>query len=88
MAASQSPSLPAGTRDSVGASLACIRAGAPSRQDRSWQSFQFSRLLDERALQAVQKDLEGYQIVNDDWPAKVITPQGQEYECWGYGMGD
>jgi hypothetical protein len=44
--------------------------------------------LDERALQAVQKDLEGYQIINDDWPVKVITPQGQEYECLGYGMGD
>ena len=87
-AAYKSPSLPAGTRYSVGASLACIQAGAPSRQDTSWQSFQFSRLLDECTLQAVEKDLEGYQIVDDDWPVKVITPQGQEYECWGNGMGD
>jgi len=87
-AAFQSPSLPAGTRDSVGASLACIQAGASSRQDTSWQSFQFSRLLDARALQSAQNDLKGYQIVDDDWQTRVITPQGQEYECLGYGMGD
>ncbi len=87
-AAYQSPSLPAGIRDSVGASLACIQAGAPSRGDTSWQSFQFSNWLDERALQSVQNDLRGYQIEDSDWPTKVITPQGQTYACGGYGLGD
>jgi len=87
-AAYQSTSLPAGTRDSVGASLACIQAGAPSRGDTSWQSFQFSNWLDERALQSVQNDLKGYQIEDSDWPTRVITPQGQAYDCGGYGLGD
>jgi hypothetical protein len=84
----QSASLPAGTREAVGASLACIQADAPSREDTSWQSFQLSQWRGERALQSVQKDLKSYQIVDDNWPMKVITPQGQEYECWGYEVGD
>jgi len=88
-AAYQSPSLPAGTRDAVGASLTCIQVGAPpSGGDMSWQSFQFSKWWGESALQTVQKDLKSYQIENGDGPTKVITPQRQEYECWGYGMGD
>ncbi|MDP3186425.1 MAG: DUF4173 domain-containing protein, partial [Anaerolineales bacterium] len=87
-AAYQSASLPSGTRDAVGASLACISAGNRASHLRDWQSFHLSQSRGERSLQAMQTDLKNYRIVDDNWPTKVFTPQGQEYECWGSGMSD
>ncbi|MFH1907802.1 MAG: DUF4173 domain-containing protein [Chloroflexota bacterium] len=88
VAAYKSASLPSGTRDAVGASLACISAGNRTSHLRGWQSFHLSQSRGERTLQAMQTDLKNYRIVDDNWTTKVFTPQGQKYECWGSGMSD
>ncbi len=87
-AAYKSASLTSGTRDALGASLACISAGNRAGHLRDWQSFHLSQSRGERTLQALQTDLKNHRIVDDNWPTKVFTPQGQEYKCWAGGMID
>jgi hypothetical protein len=82
----QSSSLPSGIREAVGASLACMQASASPHPDTGWRSFTLTRLWSQNALQGL--DLSGYKVDKDNWPTKVTSPQGEEYKCWGSGMGD
>ncbi|HEX5838578.1 MAG TPA: DUF4173 domain-containing protein [Anaerolineales bacterium] len=81
----RSKSLPGSVKEKVGASLACIRytRNLMDRED-AWQSFHFSRTSADRALAAVGKDLDAYQVKDENLPVMVETPAGEEFSCWQY----
>jgi hypothetical protein len=82
VAAYQDKLLPGPVREQVGASLACIRhEREQNRRDLPWQSFHFSRYAADQAFKTVKKDLDAYEIKDEDLPVKVITPDGQEFSC-------
>jgi hypothetical protein len=83
----QDASLPGYTRDAVGAALVC-HAQIASGGDPNWRSFTFSRLWADRALKGVQPQLDEYQVLDADWPVKVLTPGNIYYECYPGGTGD
>ncbi len=81
----QDEGLPAGTRDAVGAALACRVDAATGDPDDNWRSFTFSRLWADTALKQVEGILDNYTIQGDSWPVQVETPMGETYDCWtGY----
>jgi hypothetical protein len=84
----QDQSLPGLTRDAVGAALVCHEQLSSARQDRSWRSFTLSVWQADQALQKVQVQLDRYQIVDGDWPVKILTPGSIYYECYPNSMGD
>jgi hypothetical protein len=83
----QDVSLPGYTRDAVGAALVC-HAQIASGGDPNWRSFTFSRLWADRARAGVQPQLDEYQVLDADWPVKVLTPGSIYYECYPGGTGD
>jgi hypothetical protein len=82
----QDESLPAGTRDRVGAALACRVNETGGNPDTDWRAFTFSRLWANKALERVQGVLDNYTILNENWPVQVETPAGETYNCWMGGM--
>jgi hypothetical protein len=81
----RSKSLPASVKEKVGASLACIRYKRNLMdRDQTWQSFHLSRYSADRAFEAVSKELDAYQVEDEDLPAVVITHAGEEFSCWQY----
>jgi len=76
-------SLPGSGNEKIGASLACIRYQR-GQDDRKlpWQSFQFARFNADQALASFSKDLDQYPVTDEDWPVKVMTPSGEEYQCY------
>jgi hypothetical protein len=81
----QSDAFPSGTRDAVGAALACISAQA-NGGDTNWRAFHFSSYWSQKALDSIQDDLNGYKTNDDNWPIQIVTPQGKAYECWSSWM--
>jgi len=78
-----------GTREAVGAVLACRAAQAESRQlESDWQSFHLSRWQAGRIMPVLKTELRGYRVDDSDWPSTVTTPSGEEYTCWTYGYYD
>ncbi len=77
----QSDALPSGTRDAVGAALACISAQADGGET-NWRSFHFSSYWSQKALDGIEDDLNNYKVEDDYWPNHVITPEGESYDCW------
>jgi hypothetical protein len=75
------PALDHEIQDEVGASLACINAD-PTPRDTNWRSFNLSVWQADNALATI--DLSGYEIDNEEWPTKVITPMEQEFDCYTY----
>ncbi len=85
----QDGSLTPGTRDAVGAALAChLNAERSLDPDTNWRSFTLSGWWEDQALRQVQSQLEAYQILDSDWPVKVLTPGSISYECSQDGMGN
>ncbi len=78
----QDESLPADTRDAVGAALACWVNRSTSEPDTNWRSFTLTRLQAEKALEDVQGILDNYTIHDEEWPPRAETPQGESYDCW------
>ena len=77
----QNQSLPAATRDAIGAALVCHQQLNSSRRDTDWRSFTLSNWLAERAFSQVQSSLGAYQVTGSEWPYKVYTPAYMNYEC-------
>jgi hypothetical protein len=78
-----SKSLPVSVKEKVGAALACKEYQRELTEPKSaWQSFHFSRLNADAALKQVNKELDGYQLIDADWPLKVETPGGEEFPCY------
>jgi hypothetical protein len=69
----------------VGASLACIRYDREKyEQELSWQSFHLARFNADRALASVDKKLDEYKMIEEEWTAAVVTPAGEEFQCSPY----
>lgn len=71
--------------EQVGASLSCVRYDR-NQDDRklSWQSFTFARFNANKALASINKELDAYQMIDEDWTASVVTPSGEEFQCSPY----
>jgi hypothetical protein len=81
----QDETLPGTVREEIAASLVCIRYTRDKDTNKlPWQSFHFSRYAADRAFETVNKNLDSYEIREEDMPVKVITPDGQEFSCWQY----
>ncbi len=80
-----SDDVPASVKDALGAALACIRyRRVDAHPDTDWRSYHLSRWTQMRLLDKIRPELKGYSLKTSDWPATVITPLGDEYNC-GYG---
>jgi len=81
----QNPTLTASVRDSIGASLACIRhERGLYDQEAKWQSFHFATYNADNALTSIRNKLKAYEINDTNYPAVVTTPAGEEFPCSTY----
>ena len=72
-------------REQVGASLACVRYGREQdTREYPWQSFNFARFNADNALASIDKELDAYKMIKEDWTASVVTPSGEEFQCSPY----
>lgn len=84
-AAFKNENLPAAVEEKVGAALFCKRYDREKDgQAVPWQSFHLSRLNADRAFVRLKKELDGYKVVNPDWPVTIKTPTGNEFSCQQY----
>jgi len=78
-------SLPLNVHEKLGAALTCKQY---DREQNAriipWQSFHVSRYLADLQFTKVDKELNAYKIVDKDWPVKVETPGGDEFDCFQY----
>ena len=81
----QDQSLPGLTRDAVGAALVCYEQESSSRGDNNWRSFTLSNWWADQALNKVQSQLDKYQVVEKEWPIKILTPGNVDYDCYQTG---
>jgi hypothetical protein len=81
-------SLPGYTRDAVGAALVCHQYVSAGRRDPDWRSFTISSMQADQGLQQVQSPLTTYQVLESDYPVKVLTPGSIYYECYQNAMGN
>jgi hypothetical protein len=84
----QDGALPGYTRDAVGAALVCHEKIPSGSTDRSWQGFTLSGGQARQALGKVQSQLDAYQILDADYPVKVLTPGSIYYECYQNSTGN
>jgi hypothetical protein len=81
----QSKSIPVAVKEKIGAALACKSYERQQAQSQiPWQGFHFSRLNADAAFQQVDKELDAYHIIDDDWPVMIETPGGEEFSCYSY----
>jgi hypothetical protein len=80
-----SKSMPVSVKEKIGAALVCkLYERKQDQREVPWQAFHFSRWNAETALKQVNKELETYEVLDKDWPAKVETPGGEEFPCYQY----
>jgi hypothetical protein len=85
----QDQSLPGLTRDAVGAVLFCREQDKSGGGDDNWRSFTLSRWQADQALKQIQTRLDKYQVLEPEWPVKILTPGSVYYQCYQQsGMGD
>jgi len=84
----QNQALPGFTRDAVGAVLVCHGQVTSAGGSQNWRSFTLSGWWADQTLRQVQSRLDAYQIVDSDWPVKVLTPGSITYECYQNSMSD
>jgi len=83
VSALQDSTLPDSVHQKVTAALACIRYNR-STSKYTWQSFRLSRLNADTALESVKVEIDAFEIVETEYPAKAISPNGDEYYCSSY----
>jgi len=77
----QSDDLPGPTRQAAGAALVCLQVGAAARVGEDWQAFHLSHRKADQELASVQRQLEEYDVMDEDWPVQVLTPGNVLYDC-------
>ncbi len=77
----RNPSFPGMTRDAIGAVLVCRLHPGTSRSGGDWRTFTLSGWQADRAMARVEGQLDKYQIVDQAWPVKLLTPGSIFYEC-------
>lgn len=81
----QDPGYPKLTRDAVGAVLFCRLQAEKDQTPRSdWRSFTVSRWRADAAMNSIRGQLKGYQVIDDEWPRKILTPGQVDYDCYGW----
>ncbi|HVN15743.1 MAG TPA: DUF4173 domain-containing protein [Anaerolineales bacterium] len=82
----QSSSYPGLTRDAVGAVLFCrLQTKTNDSTDQDWRSFSFPSWKADMDLKTVKSRLNGYQVNDDSWPIRILTPGHVAYDCYGSG---
>lgn len=82
----ENPEYPGLTRDAVGAVLFCrFQAEKNHARNADWRSFTVSRWTADSDLKRVRSQLNGYQVTDDWWPMRVLTPGSVAYDCYGSG---
>ena len=80
-----SKSVPSAVREKIGAALACkLYEREQAETEIPWQGFHFSRWSADTALKQVNKELQTYEVIDQDLPAVVETPGGEEFPCYQY----
>jgi hypothetical protein len=85
----QDGSLAPGTRDAVGAALACRAHNDGSRNAATdWRSFTISNWSADQAvkLSGVRQILNRYRILDENWPVQVQTPLDGRFDCSPTGL--
>lgn len=84
-AAYRTQSLPGPVKEGVGVALVCYsRTQERDRVSMPWQSFHFSSAKASSTLEALEPDLRGYLVDDEDWSKPVVTPAGEKYYCYPY----
>jgi len=84
VASFRSDVAPGPVKDALGAALACLRSRrADASPDLDWRSFHLARWQESTLLASLKDELKGYTVNDKEWPARVTTPLGKEYNC-GY----
>ena len=78
----QSPAYPVLTRDAVGAALFCRLQFGTSRPSIDWRSFSLSSWRSDTGLDSVRTLLARYQVLDSDWPIRILTPGNVTYSCY------
>jgi hypothetical protein len=85
----QDGSLAPGTRDAVGAALACRAYNDGSRNAATdWRSLNISNWSADQAvkLSGVRQILNRYRILDENWPVQVQTPLDGRFDCSPTGL--
>ena len=78
-------SLPTTVHDKLGAALACKQYEREQvTRKLPWQSFHVSRYLADLQFAKIKGEMSAYKIDDTDFPVKVETPGGEEFQCWQY----
>ena len=81
----QSASLPAGTREAVGAAIACQNYPGPYRSSTDWRAFTITRFQAGAALKPLQAAIKKYKMASYSWPVSATAPTGIKYDCMSNG---
>jgi hypothetical protein len=85
----QSSSLPSGTRQAVGAVLACRSYIFSQQANPDWRAFTLTQFWSDSALKTVQSSLNRYQLQAGDGPVTIVSPTGKKFPCQDtYSSGD
>jgi hypothetical protein len=70
-------------KEGISAALMCYMKDMKNTPESKnhWQSFHLSDRIADRDFQSIQKILEVYRVQDNEWPTKVISPEGTEYPC-------
>ena len=81
----QNKDLPETVREKVGAALFCKRY-FDDQNERvvPWQGFHLSRYSAAQVLTGLEKSLNTYELVDEEYPVVVKTPNGDEFYCYVY----
>ncbi len=74
--------------EQLGASLACMSAMRPVRDDTDWQAFNYSQFNAQKILAGLKTNLTAYKISDYEYQKFVTTPSGKKIDCWDYDMMD
>lgn len=76
-------SLPVDVHEKIGAALACKRhERSQDTREIPWQAFHVSHYRADFQFSKIDRKLDAYKIIDEDWPVKVETPGGDEFSCW------
>jgi hypothetical protein len=83
VSAFRTKSIPAPVKEKIGMALACKRyQWEHDQRQYPWQSFHFSRWNAATAFQKLGQELDTYQLIDENWPIKIKTPNGEEFPCY------
>jgi hypothetical protein len=77
-------SLSETVHEKIGAALACKQYSREDSRQYPWQGFHYSRFTAERSFGKIKTELARYKIDSTEYPVKVKSPGGEEFNCSPY----